>query len=64
MPAVKRSASEIDDEDSDVLIMAIDFGTTYSGVAYCFTKHRDPKPLEITVWPGTLTSVARTHGFY
>ncbi|KAJ3537626.1 hypothetical protein NM208_g6234 [Fusarium decemcellulare] len=36
----------------DKLIIALDFGTTYSGVAYCFTNQRDCTPISIKNWPG------------
>ncbi|KAK8930258.1 Chaperone protein DnaK [Metarhizium anisopliae] len=50
----KRKASSISDESTDeILIIALDFGTTYSGVAYCFANKRDPKPAAILDWPGT-----------
>ncbi|KAK9436430.1 Heat shock protein Hsp70 [Metarhizium brunneum] len=50
----KRKASSISDESTDeMLIIALDFGTTYSGVAYCFANKRDPKPAAILDWPGT-----------
>ncbi|KAG5996742.1 hypothetical protein E4U52_005958 [Claviceps spartinae] len=34
------------------LIIALDFGTTYSGVAYCFANQIDAKPVAIMNWPG------------
>ncbi|KAG6249022.1 hypothetical protein E4U49_008288, partial [Claviceps purpurea] len=34
------------------LIIALDFGTTYSGVAYCFANQTDAKPVAIMKWPG------------
>ncbi|POR37011.1 hypothetical protein TPAR_02793 [Tolypocladium paradoxum] len=33
------------------LIIALDFGTTYSGVAYCFASQRDPQPSAVVHWP-------------
>ncbi|KAF5006441.1 hypothetical protein FDECE_7201 [Fusarium decemcellulare] len=36
----------------DKLIIALDFGTTYSGAAYCFTNQRDCTPISIKNWPG------------
>ncbi|KAJ4245770.1 hypothetical protein NW762_013894 [Fusarium torreyae] len=36
----------------DKLIIALDFGTTYSGIAYCFTNQRDCTPISIKNWPG------------
>ncbi|KAH0566440.1 hypothetical protein GP486_000152 [Trichoglossum hirsutum] len=32
---------------------AVDFGTTFSGVAYYFTGSGKPDPISITEWPGT-----------
>ncbi|GJN78794.1 hypothetical protein PLIIFM63780_002303 [Purpureocillium lilacinum] len=37
----QRTQSAATDEK---LIIALDFGTTYSGVSYCFANQRDPKP--------------------
>jgi hypothetical protein len=36
------------------LVIAIDFGTTYSGVAYCFADQKDPKIFAVVHWPGEL----------
>ena len=41
-------------EDGDKLIIGVDFGTTYSGVAYLFTGVEKPEPIPITEWPGGL----------
>lgn len=39
--------------DSDEkLIIALDFGTTFSGIAYCFANQRDAKVATIVDWPG------------
>ncbi|EXJ81389.1 hypothetical protein A1O3_07680 [Capronia epimyces CBS 606.96] len=43
--------TKIDDDDSDKLIIALDFGTTYSGVAYAFTSKPDSVYL-VEEWPG------------
>jgi len=41
-------------EDSDSqLIIGLDFGTTYSGIAYIFTEQNKPDPEGVTDWPGT-----------
>jgi hypothetical protein len=34
------------------LIIALDFGTTFSGIAYCFVNQRDAKVVAIMDWPG------------
>ncbi|KAK4182907.1 hypothetical protein QBC35DRAFT_419950 [Podospora australis] len=39
-------------ESNEKLIIALDFGTTYSGIAYCFASQRDPKVVSIVDWPG------------
>jgi hypothetical protein len=52
MPAKKRPADDLEAASAPDLIIALDFGTTYSGVAYCFTNQRDPKPTAILEWPG------------
>jgi hypothetical protein len=36
----------------DKLIIALDFGTTFSGIAYSFKGQQDPKVVAITNWPG------------
>ncbi|QPG97248.1 hypothetical protein C2857_006028 [Epichloe festucae Fl1] len=49
----KRKASELKDEsDGDEgLIIALDFGTTYSGIAYCFTHKEAQQATAILNWP-------------
>lgn len=39
-------------ESENKIIIGIDFGTTYSGVAYLFTGVDKPEPIPITEWPG------------
>ncbi len=34
------------------LIVALDFGTTYSGVAFCFVNRRDTNVVSVLDWPG------------
>lgn len=41
----------VEEDDSDRLIIGLDFGTTYSGVAYVFTTKPD-QVYTITEWPG------------
>lgn len=36
----------------DKLIIALDFGTTYSGIAYCFANQRDNSPISVDKWAG------------
>ncbi|KAJ6786294.1 hypothetical protein PWT90_00834 [Aphanocladium album] len=43
--------------DAKRLVVGIDFGTTYSGLAYCFPGYRDAKPFAVTDWPGSSTKV-------
>ncbi|KAH8127859.1 hypothetical protein LI328DRAFT_154282 [Trichoderma asperelloides] len=38
--------------DDSRLIIAVDFGTTYSGIAYCFANQRNSSPIPIDNWPG------------
>jgi molecular chaperone DnaK (HSP70) len=41
-------------EDSESqLIIGLDFGTTFSGIAYIFTEQKRPDPEAVTDWPGT-----------
>ncbi len=37
----------------DRLIIGLDFGTTFSGIAYSFAKGNNPEPVSILDWPGT-----------
>lgn len=46
---VKMEAASFSDEK---LVIALDFGTTYSGVAFCFPNQSDPKVASIMDWPG------------
>jgi len=39
-------------ESEEKLIIALDFGTTFSGIAYCFANQRDAKVVAIVDWPG------------
>ncbi|KAH6633887.1 putative hsp70 protein [Chaetomium sp. MPI-SDFR-AT-0129] len=39
-------------ESDEKLIIALDFGTTFSGIAYCFANQRDTKVVAILDWPG------------
>jgi len=49
---VADSLSKLDlTESDDLLIIALDFGTTYSGIAYIFNTLGKPEPTTITNWP-------------
>jgi hypothetical protein len=39
-------------ESEDQLVIALDFGTTFSGIAYAFTNAEKPDLVSITDWPG------------
>lgn len=39
-------------ESEEKLIIALDFGTTFSGIAFCFPNQRDTKVTAILNWPG------------
>lgn len=39
-------------QPEDELIIALDFGTTFSGIAYSFKGQQHPKVVAITNWPG------------
>jgi hypothetical protein len=53
----KDGKARVDSDDmgdsNDNLIIAFDFGTTFSGVAYSFANQRDAKVVAIMSWPGT-----------
>lgn len=38
--------------DSKKLIIALDFGTTFSGIAYCFPHQRQSNVVSVLNWPG------------
>lgn len=40
------------DDSDDQLIIALDFGTTFSGIAYIFTGSGESDPHSIKEWPG------------
>uniref|UniRef100_A0A0B7KQL2 Actin-like ATPase domain-containing protein n=1 Tax=Bionectria ochroleuca TaxID=29856 RepID=A0A0B7KQL2_BIOOC len=43
----------LEGQDSDEkLVIALDFGTTFSGIAYCFLNQRNAKIASILDWPG------------
>lgn len=52
--ALRDSALNTNGESGlkEKLIIAVDFGTTYSGVAYCFANQRHPMPVAVLDWPG------------
>lgn len=39
-------------ETENKLVIGLDFGTTYSGVAYLFTGIEKPEPIVVAEWPG------------
>jgi molecular chaperone DnaK (HSP70) len=39
-------------ESDEKLIIAIDFGTTFSGIAFCFANQANPQVASIVDWPG------------
>jgi hypothetical protein len=39
-------------ESENKLIIALDFGTTFSGVAFCFPKSHETKVTAVVNWPG------------
>ena len=39
-------------ESENKIVIGVDFGTTYSGIAYLFTAAEKPEPIAITEWPG------------
>ncbi|KAI9888401.1 MAG: hypothetical protein M1814_000493 [Vezdaea aestivalis] len=48
----ERMAQLKSGDDEDQIIIGIDFGTTYSGIAYCFTGSEKVEPISILDWPG------------
>jgi len=39
-------------ESEEKVIIALDFGTTYSGIAYCFPNQGNSKVVTVVNWPG------------
>jgi len=39
-------------ESEDKLVIGLDFGTTFSGIAYAFSNERKPDLVSIMDWPG------------
>jgi hypothetical protein len=39
-------------ETDDQLVIGLDFGTTFSGIAYAFANEQNPKLVSILDWPG------------
>lgn len=44
-------------ESDDQLVIALDFGTTFSGIAYSFKNDEKPEVIAILDWPGTIDPV-------
>jgi len=40
------------DQSEDQLVVALDFGTTFSGIAYAFANDLKPEIISIVDWPG------------
>jgi hypothetical protein len=38
----------------DQLVVALDFGTTFSGIAYGFANDQNPEVISIMDWPGKI----------
>lgn len=51
-PGQDDGPNSMEDSDSQ-LIIGLDFGTTFSGIAYIFTEQNKPDPEAVTDWPGT-----------
>lgn len=47
-----RVSGQTPNDSDERLIIALDFGTTFSGIAYCFANQRDAKVIPIVDWPG------------
>ncbi|KAF2464027.1 actin-like ATPase domain-containing protein [Lindgomyces ingoldianus] len=50
--------SLLGDDDSDRMVIALDFGTTYSGIAYAFSSKPDEVHC-VTEWPGSSKTVPK-----
>lgn len=50
-----HSPVEVDGRSKTQLIVGIDFGTTFSGVAFAFTTKNEVREDIITEWPGAGT---------
>lgn len=48
-------------ESEDQLIVALDFGTTFSGIAYAFANGDKPDVVSIMDWPGAILKPCTAH---
>lgn len=46
-------------ESEDQLIIAFDFGTTFSGIAYAFKNDDKPEVVSVDDWPGTIVLMSQ-----
>ena len=46
-------------DSDDQLIIGLDFGTTFSGIAYIFTSVGKTDPISVTDWPGNAGKTAQ-----
>lgn len=66
----KEGGSGLDSDQNiyhsdDQLVIALDFGTTFSGIAYAFPNDDKPDIIPIHDWPGkTLEQICTSNGFF
>jgi molecular chaperone DnaK (HSP70) len=46
-------------QSDDQLVIGLDFGTTFSGIAYAFANDKKPDLVSIMDWPGEFRSIAQ-----
>jgi hypothetical protein len=49
-------------QSEDQLVIGLDFGTTFSGVAYAFANEKNPDLVSIMDWPGKPPRLDRKNG--
>ncbi|KAF8861505.1 Hsp70 family protein-like protein [Acephala macrosclerotiorum] len=55
MRATDRDSGPTEYQTKEQLVIALDFGTTYSGIAYAFKKDKMPVAVCVIDWPGSVT---------
>ena len=48
-------------ESEDKIVIGLDFGTTFSGIAYAFANEKKPELVSIMDWPGRVKRFPRKY---
>lgn len=52
IPAMERDSGPTEYQSKDQIVIALDFGTTFSGIAYALKKDEKPVAICVLDWPG------------